>query len=520
MNINPVSSVCKFSNLMGKRRLSLSAKSFEADVHRYLRNTFERIIFLVKQAMHEGVFNHELLESFRHVPVGIWKKHYSFQEIPEKHHSISASVIAAFAADSALQDLNYSPWLDDALMQQSLIAELQKIGREFREFRAGTLKIERSLSETELDELYHALKMLKEFLNQSRSIEREQYRKDNEQLQLQVCIDEFLSVHTLGTARAQYELSFKRLVRLFGPKFLVPEFSTSQADIFINHLKSTSNGRPRWIPNGTDEDLICTLKPKTINKFISNCHFFFAWLIKRERYQLNNPFGLAALPKASSYSLTRRSYVADEIAKIVNYQPSDPREAKYFRLAAKWVPLLCLYTGMRPIEIVSLRVIQIRNRRGIDFISLIDQRGKSINSRRFIPIHSKLKAMGFLEHVNLMRTRGETVVFPELYPKNDFQERAKALDTISKWFNRTAMVKMGFDKSAELKFSTLLDLYCCRHTVISMFKEKGANGYIVKSLLGHYPDDEVTWGIYGGRVCISLEALRDTIELLEYGSGT
>lgn len=60
----------------------------------------------------------------------------------------------------------------------------------------------------------------------------------------------------------------------------------------------------------------------------------------------------------------------------------------------------------------------------------------------------------------------------------------------------------------ELKLSTLLDLYCCRHTVASLFKTKGANGYVVKTLLGHFPEDEITFGVYAGRAQIPLEVLK------------
>lgn len=510
----------KFHALMGKKRSSALVMSLQAKVNHHLRNTFERVVDLTKQAMQQGTFNHELLESFRHVPNGVWKKHYSCDVVSEKHYSITSIVITSFAQDAAFQNIDYSPWLDDALMQQSLIAELQKVGREFREFRAGKWRSEPQLIETELDELYHALKTLKEFLKQARRFERHQLIQENESLQLQRCVDEFLSIQNLGSGRAQYELSFRRLVNFFGPTFLVTELRSSNADVIIEHLRSIPRGRPRWISDGKNQVLMFSLSAKTVNKHISNYHVFYKWLINRNRYQENNPFAHAKLPRASKYSLSRRSFVTEEIERIVNYKPKSSKEAKHFRTAAKWVPLLCLYTGMRPVEIATLRLIQIRHSDGIDYISLTEQRGKTQSSRRLIPIHSQLKLRGFMDYVQALRKQGEAVVFPDLYENAAYQFRDKALDRISKWFNRTAMPKMGFDKEIEISFGVLIDLYCCRHTVASLFKEKGAIGYIVKSILGHYPDDEITFGVYGGKQHIPLAVLSETIELLDYGMHT
>lgn len=171
---------------------------------------------------------------------------------------------------------------------------------------------------------------------------------------------------------------------------------------------------------------------------------------------------------------------------------------------------------MRPIEVVSLRINQIKQSDGIYYISLKEQRGKTESSRRDIPIHSKLKELGFLDYVQVMCIRKQVILFPELYSDKAYQLNSRALDKVSKWFNRTAMTKMGMSKEDELKLSTLLDLYCCRHTVASHFKTKGANGYVVKALLGHFPEDDMTFGVYAGRVDVPLKVLSETIELLDY----
>lgn len=124
-----------FNSLLGKKRTSDPYKIYQAKLSHFLRCTLERIIELTKRAMLNGDFNHELLEAFRHVPNGVWKKHYDSGETSELHHSINHKIIGSFSEEAVAQHFDCCPWFDDALMQQSLIAELQKVGREFREFR-------------------------------------------------------------------------------------------------------------------------------------------------------------------------------------------------------------------------------------------------------------------------------------------------------------------------------------------------------------------------------------------------
>ncbi|QBL08832.1 hypothetical protein E0Z06_04565 [Rheinheimera sp. D18] len=505
-----------FNSLLGKKRLSEPDKVFRAKVSHFLSCSLEKTIELAKRAMLNGEFNHELLEAFRHVPSGIWKKHYNAGETSEQHLSINQHTIVRFAAEAVSQNFESSPWLDDALMQQALIAELQKLGREFREFRCAKWHSNSPLTTDEQQELFNALKTLKQFLNQTRRIEREQYRAENEHLHLQQCIDEFLLLHKLGKGRAQYILAFKFLVEKFGAKFIVSDFNAECANEIIRFLRSTRKGRKRYVSDSSGESVTFELKAKTLNKYISNYNCFFDWLINRSRYLSPNPFSKAAIPKADKDSLTRRSFAIDEIQLILNYRPGRPNEARSFRQAVKWIPKICLYTGMRPIEVVSLRVNQIKECNGIVYISLSEQRGKTPSSRRIIPIHSMLIKRGFLEYIELMRMRKQVVLFPELYPNKAYRLNSRAVGKVSKWFNQTAMTKMGMSKENELKMSTLLDLYCCRHTVASLFKTKGANGYVVKTLLGHFPEDEITFGVYAGRAQIPLEVLKETIELLDY----
>jgi integrase len=516
MIFNPTWSANKFAGLLGKKRRNLEVSTPQIDFEHQLRCTSQRVLQLAKLAMCHGALNEEWLLSLRHVPQNVWSVHYISKPADEKHHSINSIAIEKCAEALEASNSSYDPWLVDAQKQQFLIAELLKLGREFRECAIDNLDSASVYGEDDHKELYHALKTLKDFLNQSRRIERIQTRSRHQELQLKTCVEEFLITQDLGTGFAQYKLALKRLMLRFGETTLVSEFTPEIADQMIQCLRIIHRGRDRWVLNGKKVQYVNGLTPKTTNKYINNYFVFFEWLINRHRYKGVNPFAGAKIPRASKSSLKRRAFVGEEIEQILNYKPSALQEAKSFRSAAQWIPVIGLYTGMRPVEIVSLRVIHIQQKNGIYLISLRDQKGKTSNSRRIVPIHSKLIRLGFLDYVKSLQEQQEIMLFPDLYEDGNYECKRQALDKISKWFNRTAMKKMNLHKKTEIIQGILLDLYCCRHTVTSTLKEKGVSGYLIKSLLGHYPENEITFGVYAGEQDVSLEALRDAVELIQY----
>lgn len=123
-----------------------------------------------------------------------------------------------------------------------------------------------------------------------------------------------------------------------------------------------------------------------------------------------------------------------------------------------WTPLIALYTGGRCNEVAQLQVTDVfKTPDGIDVISIMDDPytdvdddeplGKSLgvniksvktaSSRRWVPVHDKLKEAGFLDFVEHMRNQGEVRLFPNLpynekggygrTPSRKFAEVTKAL---------------------------------------------------------------------------------------------
>ncbi|OIQ27170.1 MAG: hypothetical protein BM562_15130 [Alphaproteobacteria bacterium MedPE-SWcel] len=89
-----------------------------------------------------------------------------------------------------------------------------------------------------------------------------------------------------------------------------------------------------------------------------------------------------------------------------------------------WGPILAGYSGARREEVLGLEPRDVVSVDGIACYHIRDNmhRGvKTFSSERLVPIHEHLIELGFLRHVEEMRQRGATAVFPELIATNDSQ---------------------------------------------------------------------------------------------------
>lgn len=95
-----------------------------------------------------------------------------------------------------------------------------------------------------------------------------------------------------------------------------------------------------------------------------------------------------------------------------------------------WGPIIALFTGARASEIAQLLVSRCDVDGGVPFIefSLYDDAElKNANATRIIPVHSKLRAAGFLDFVRRQRAQGHERLFPEWEAsKNDAQRYSSA----------------------------------------------------------------------------------------------
>lgn len=397
-------------------------------------------------------------------------------------------------------------------MISRLNAEFIKLGKKHAQYNPDMVAETPTLDMSEDIEFTNLIQSLFEFRNFSRKVERNLKVNKEQHLQLKVCIDDFMKSkkNDVGVSgRQQYETSMSLLISVFGEEFLVTEFTGKEVIKFKNVVLETKSGR--YI-NGVEQ----TLSKKSVNKYLSNVRQFFAWLIEEPKYLESNPFSGVSVKLKKKDQKRRRPFSHGEIALLLNYKPSGPKEARTIRNAAKWFVRITLYTGMRLNEIASLRVCDIKESEGIHFFDLSLFSGKTDNAPRVVPMHSKLIAMGLLDYVQGQRERGESALFSELDLESATAKRDGPGFQVGNWFNDTMLAKIGIDKKAELNKGIMVDFHCARHTVASCFKYHGVDGYIAKQILGHHQDDEITWGTYAGRVGTKLAKLKEVIEYIDY----
>lgn len=112
----------------------------------------------------------------------------------------------------------------------------------------------------------------------------------------------------------------------------------------------------------------------------------------------------------------------------------NPNQARF------WVPLLCLFHGLRSNEACQLLVSDVKEDKGITFLAVRetdddDEKRKQLKtgaSERMVPLHSNLIRMGFLDFVKVQRETKEDLLFPEL--KAD--RKGSKADALGKWFSR------------------------------------------------------------------------------------
>ncbi len=104
--------------------------------------------------------------------------------------------------------------------------------------------------------------------------------------------------------------------------------------------------------------------------------------------------------------------------------------------AAKWLPVLALFTGARLEELGQSLVTDIKEEQGITFLHLTTieegKRLKTKSSRRKVPIHPQLVRMGFLDYVEQQHKAGRVQLFPDL--RKDTKD--KLTGHWSRWFGR------------------------------------------------------------------------------------
>lgn len=258
------------------------------------------------------------------------------------------------------------------------------------------------------------------------------------------------------------EAAIGLLQEYFGADILVESISRQNCRQFRDALNVIPpNAKKKFPKKSLSEVLDCAketglaaLAYDTQIQYLSVLNQILEWASREDLIVKNPASGLKPLAKKPDSSSTREVFNAVQLHKIFHapiYTGCLNEKAGYAKPGEQivrggrfWCALIALYTGMRENEICQLRVTDIGiTEQGTQFIdnNTLDE-GKSLknaNSRRLIPIHPELISIGLLEHVEKMKSKGESDLFPDL-PVASTGYRS---DNFSKWFNNGFLKKVG-----------------------------------------------------------------------------
>ncbi|XWZ90394.1 site-specific integrase [Azospirillum sp. B2RO_4] len=166
-----------------------------------------------------------------------------------------------------------------------------------------------------------------------------------------------------------------------------------------------------------------------------------------------------------------------------------------------WLPLVMFLMGLRPNELGQAEVGDVTYAFGWPCLRVTtdvagdedddDSPGKRVKSaagERTLPIHPELLRLGFLEHIDRQRNKGEARIFSDWKPGCDGTYSM----TSSKVFNRDG----GYLKRIGVK-SRRHALYSLRHSYKNTLRRSELRDDQQNLLMGH--EDSTVAGIYGSR---------------------
>ncbi|WP_312975772.1 site-specific integrase [Stutzerimonas nitrititolerans] len=242
----------------------------------------------------------------------------------------------------------------------------------------------------------------------------------------------------LSKTIAEYTDCMQRLIFVVGD---IPASQVTKAT--IHHFRVTLGHLPkgRWKPGLTLEALraqveqgAATMELATIRKKLAALATIFKFACERLEAldeepvaasgvlrDLRNSINKAALHKeARDKGYNRKELIAIFGSPLFHGQWK-PQIADYGQ-ALYWLPLLMAYTGARREEVAQLLVSDVEQEpeSGIWCLAIRPGDGKSLktaSSRRRVPLHDDLVALGFLDYRDSVSADGR--LFPKLKPHKD-----------------------------------------------------------------------------------------------------
>lgn len=249
-----------------------------------------------------------------------------------------------------------------------------------------------------------------------------------------------------------------------------------------------------------------TIDVLTANKYLQTFSSLLQWGVDN-LYVSQNLFERMVIQKPASDE-TRGAFSKEQMQRIIA-EVTDDNSLLVSHDYQKWGTLIGIYTGARLNEIAQLRLDDMKtdSDTGIWYFDLNDDGdGKQLKnkaSKRRVPVHRQLVALGLPAYIERLRTAGHQRLFPT-FSKDMKNGYGRAL---GRWFNDRFLPKLEL-KTSKVSFHSL------RHTAITTMMQAGVEEPIVKSVVGH-TNSGVTQQHYF-KAGYTLTQLKEAIALIKF----
>lgn len=293
------------------------------------------------------------------------------------------------------------------------------------------------------------------------------------------------------TAKYDHWPHVRTLIEVIGDKPLA-EITADDANKFQSHVLTDPDGG----------------SPRNRDKRLTRAGAVLRWA-KSKRYITDDFAELLRYPG----KIVANPYVAFDTDDLKALFESDKYQNRTFKTPSEyWLPIIGLHTGARINELCQLAAADIGAHNGIPTISVLDNDGKRLKttaSRRIVPIHSTLIALGFLDYVANV---GAGRIFPELPedPKRKGNFGAKATELFTAYRRRCGV--------GEAERRSNKAFHSFRTTLISALRKADVPKDRRTRLAGHEYDDTQDKTYHGGDVLtmFDIATLKADIERVRF----
>ena len=240
--------------------------------------------------------------------------------------------------------------------------------------------------------------------------------------------------------KAMWKTRFGAWEALLGPDRVVAEISRDELKAARDVLMSLpTNATKRWpgkslreIAKYAQEHDIEPMAPKTVGLYVECISSLMNQLFAEGELQ-TNPATRLTIPSLSDddEDEKRRPLTPNELQQLFHSGPyAKPDGERGWRF---WVPLIALFTGMRQGEVVGLMTADVCIKDDVHVLMVrrnIVRRLKTRQSTRFVPVHSQLIDLGFLDWASKQPADG--MLFTDL-PGDAKNPLNAAQKTLGRW---------------------------------------------------------------------------------------